>query len=136
MPIKPSRQLKLLQDRYATVLAQVTPSHMDTPCTDGRSVRDVIGLVLIDLDRLASTAAFRSDGVPGYAAAFLDRRLAGRWAARYDVEAVAAEAERRFVTARATAPDRPTVEYERAVARIAVHYRNLVSAIRHPAQGV
>src|ERR1700686_4373219 len=59
VPIKPSRQLKLLQDRYATVLAQVTPSHMDTPCTDGCSVRDVIGLVLIDLDRLASTAAFR-----------------------------------------------------------------------------
>jgi hypothetical protein len=135
VPIKASRQLKLLQDRYANVLADVKASHMDRHCTDGRSVRDVIGLVLIDLDRLASTAAFRPDGVPGYASSFLDRRLAGRWAARYDLEAVAAEAERRFVKARATAPDRPSAEYEQAVARLAVHCRDLVSAIRHRAPG-
>jgi len=109
---------------------------MDTPCTDGRSVRDVTGLVLIDLDRLASASGFRREVVPGYAAAFLDRRLAGRWTARYDVETVAAEAERRFVKARASAPDRATAEYERALARIGVHCRNLVSAIRHPTPGI
>jgi len=109
---------------------------METPCTDGRSVREVIGLVLIDLDRLASTAAVLPDGVPAYASAFLDRRLAGRWTARYDVGAVAAEAERRFVKARATAPDRPTAEYDRVLKRVAAHCRYLVSAIRHPAQRV
>jgi hypothetical protein len=108
---------------------------MDIPCTDGRSVRDVIGLLLMDLDRLGSTASFRSEGVPDYASTFMDRRLAGRLTARYQLEKIAAEANRRFAKARATAPDRLTPEYEEALARITVLYRELGSAIRQSAQG-
>jgi hypothetical protein len=109
---------------------------MDMPCTEERSVRDVIGLVLIDLDRLASGVTLRSEGVPYYAAAFVGRRLAARWTARYQVDLVAAEAEQRFVKARATAPDRLTPEYEQALARVAAHCRELASTIQKLAQDV
>jgi hypothetical protein len=133
VPISASRQLELLQERYANVLAQLGPAHLEMPCFDGRSVQEVIGLVLMDLDRLASGPRSQSDGVPGYASTFMARRLASRWAARYQPETVAAEAERRFAKARATVPDRLTPEYLAALARISELERPLGSAIKLPA---
>jgi hypothetical protein len=64
----------------------------------------------------------------------MDRRLAGRLTARYQLEQIADEAGRRFVKARATAPDRLTPEYEEALARITVLCGELGSAIRKSAQ--
>lgn len=135
MATEATRQLRLLQGRYAKVLAQIKPLQLDVLCADGRTVRDLIGLLLMDLDRLASPAAFGRDGVPGYASAFMDRRLAGRWTARYQADTVAAEADRRFVKARAAAPDRPTPEYEQALSRMAAHCTTLTSTLRRQADG-
>ena len=66
---------------------------------EGLTVGELLGLILIDLDRLSSREAVAEEAPADFAVEYMDRRLARRLAEKYSFEAVGQEIDRRFASA-------------------------------------
>jgi hypothetical protein len=116
----PGGRLKALRSRSRRVTAPSVLETLDLEARPESSAAELIGMVLLDLDRLVSRVE-RASAPPSFAIAYMDRRLAGRLATRYDVRSVREELQRRFDNALREAPDRGSVAYEQLLARLERH---------------
>jgi hypothetical protein len=105
-------------------MAPAVLEDLDLQARPRSTAAELIGLVLLDLDRLASGGQ-SATLLPTFAIEFMDRRLAGRLAAQYSLRDVSKELRRRFDSALREIPKGRDAGYEALLARLERHVRML-----------
>jgi hypothetical protein len=96
--------MRALRRQCRRLLSRIRPGQVEWSGPDGQTIGELIGLVLIDLDRLSSRDRIRENAPAPFAVEFMDKRLARRLAAKYSLDVVAVEIDRRFAAAIALGP--------------------------------
>ena len=109
------------------MLLGVGREQLDWPASDGISIGELLGLILIDLDRLSS----RDPSAPApFAVAFMDKRLARRLAVKYPPEALGDEIDRRFAAVTATTESGTEPQFGRRLEKLNDRLGELSSALK------
>jgi hypothetical protein len=122
--------MRALRRQCRRLLSRIKPGQVDWPGPNRHSVEELIGLVLIDLDRLSSRDRIREKAPAPFAVEFMDKRLARRLSAKYPVEAAGVEIDRRFAAAIVLGPGTRDASFGQVLTRLESRVVELATALR------
>lgn len=112
------------------MLSPIGPEQLEWPASDGMSIRELLGLILIELDRLSSRRRPAGTEPAAFAVEFMDRQLASRLSAKYSAEVIGHEIDRRFAAAIATSEAAADSVSKQGVNRLEGRLAELFAALK------